>query len=68
MGRLFQLFGGKVRISRNWAIAYILIFYGQPQSCPGAGGCVIKHMLIYYNEQIMRLNIYGKSDLVSSWA
>ena len=41
MGRLFQLFGGKVRISRNWAIAYILIFYGQPQSCPGAGGCVI---------------------------
>ena len=68
MGRLVQLFGGKVRISRKWAIAYSLIFYSQLQNCPGAGSCVIYYTLMYYNEQIMRPKVYGKSDLLSSWA
>ena len=34
-------FGEGAGISRNWTTAYFLSFYGQPQNCHGAGGCVI---------------------------
>ena len=34
-------FGEGVAISRNWATAHFLAFYGWPQNCHDAGGCVI---------------------------
>ena len=34
-------FEGEERISSNWATAHFLAFYGQPQNCHGAYGCVI---------------------------
>ena len=32
VGRLFQSFWKRARISRNWATAYFLAFYGRPQN------------------------------------
>ena len=57
-------FGGGVEISRNWATAPFLTFYGWPQNCHGTDGCVIQ--LMYYNEH-MRLKVYWKSNLPPSW-
>ena len=60
-------FGEGAGISRNWATAHFLNFYGWPQNCHGTGGCVIQQMLMYYNERIMRLKVYWKSNLPPSW-
>ena len=59
--------GEGAEISRNWATTHFLIFDGRPWNCHGAGGCVIWHMLMYYNERIMRLKVYWKSNLLPSW-
>ena len=51
-------FGEGAGISRNWATTtHFLAFYGQPWNCHGACGCVISHMLMYYNEHIIRLKV-----------
>ena len=33
--------GERAGISRNWAMAHFLTFYGWPQKCHGTGGCII---------------------------
>ena len=60
-------FGEGAGISRNWATAHFLTFYGWPQNCHGARGCVISHILMFYNECIMRLKVYWRSNLPPSW-
>ena len=34
-------FGEEAKISRNWATAHFLAFYGGPPNCHGTWGCVI---------------------------
>ena len=38
----YNYFGEGEGISRNWVTTQFLTFYGQPQNCHGAGGCVIQ--------------------------
>ena len=37
-------FGGGSDISKNWGIAHFVAFYGRPQNCHDACGCVIQLM------------------------
>ena len=58
-------FGEGAEIFRNWTTTRFLAFYGRHQNCHGSCGCVIQ--LMYYNEHIMRLKVYWKSNLLPSW-
>ena len=60
-------FGEEIGISRNWATVHFLTFYGWPQNCHGAGGCVTQPLLTYYNACLMRPRVYWKSNLLPSW-
>ena len=60
-------FGEGADISRTWATAHFLAFYGQPQNCHGAGRCVTQLMLMYYNGHMIRLKVHWKSDILPSW-
>ena len=64
---LFQLFWGRSRdFQELWPFQEFLAFYGWPQNCHGACGCVIQ--LMHYNELTMRLKVHWKSNLLPSWA
>ena len=63
----FNDFGEGVRISRDWATTHCLAFYGWPQNCHGAGGCVTQPLPTYYNACLMRPKVYWKLNLRPSW-
>ena len=46
---------------------HTIVGNGQPQNCHGAAGRVLHHMLMYYNEHIMRLKVCWESHLLPSW-
>ena len=43
--------------------SHFLAFYGWSQNCHSTGGYVIQ-MLMYYNEHIIRIKVYWKSNLL----
>ena len=53
VGGLFQLFWGRVKISRIWATIHFFAFCGWLQNYHGACGCVIE-MLMHYNRHALR--------------
>lgn len=57
-----EVLGEWVGISRNWVIIHFW-----PGNCHGACGCITEHMLMYYDDCIMRCNITWKSNLPSMW-
>ena len=59
-------FGEGVEVSRNWATSHSLVFRVGPRTVMAPVG-VSFSMLMYYNECIMKLTIYWKSNLPPSW-
>ena len=55
-------------VSRNWATVHFLVFYESVLQCHGCCSCVIKHMIMDYNDGIIRLKVYWKLNLLPTWA
>ena len=68
MGGLFRLFGGRGRDFQELGHCPLFGLLWSVSELSQAPVGELFSMLIHYNEHIMRFKVYGKSNLLPSWA